>query len=104
MRSSKSCWYRIEKTFRGGCDVYATCIPAGKKVKSGMWKEQLEKWGEHTDGGHSYGYEMIPTRSKDRPRCRKTVITKEGDFIKVMKFAPVLHFDGRFLERKEKKK
>jgi hypothetical protein len=48
--------YKIRKEFQGGCGLYYANLPAGKKVIN--WHDQLERWGEFTDGGHCYGYRM----------------------------------------------
>ena len=62
--------YKITKSFQGGQGVYYAELPKNKKIKKDYWRNQLERWGETTDGGHSYGYQMSIKPCK-RPKVIK---------------------------------
>ena len=60
--------FKIQKFFRGGSTVYYAMMPYNKQMKHGYWKYQLQDWGEGTDGGFNYGYQIKVTQIKNSPR------------------------------------
>ena len=56
--------YKITKYFKGGSHTYF--IRANK-----ITEDILENIGEHTSGGHAYGYNMRSTKIKKLPRGAK---------------------------------
>ena len=62
--------YKVTKSFQGGQGVYYAELPKNKKIKTDSWRDQLESWGEITNGGHSYGYTINAKHCK-RPKVIK---------------------------------
>lgn len=88
---NKKRYYRIKKSFQGGLDIYYACMPVGKRIirKGGVssyWEAQLEEWGEHTNGGHCYGYRITA----------KSI----GNRLPVHKRWQILKFNKYYLEKK----
>lgn len=59
-------WHKITKSFKGGHDEYQIRIPDGVRLTKGEWETVLEWLGEHTSGGHAYGYSINTTRLRRR--------------------------------------
>jgi hypothetical protein len=62
--------YKIVKSFQGGYNVYFSKMSPLKKLKKDCWQYQLEEWGEHTNGGHAYGYNITAKRIRKIPELR----------------------------------
>ena len=60
-------YFKISKYGRGFKHDYFALVPAGKKVRPGAWTRQLDKWGESTQGGHNYGWQIYANPCK-RPK------------------------------------
>ena len=60
--------YKIQKFFRGGSSIYYASMPQRNQMKRGCWKYQLEEWGEGTNGGFNYGYQVKVNQVKSIPR------------------------------------
>jgi hypothetical protein len=73
-------FYRIKKCFQGGEGIYYARMPKGFRIKhhtkryGNYWKTQLEEWGEHTNGGHNYGYRIYVTWIKALPKKKKEIL------------------------------
>jgi hypothetical protein len=57
-------WVKVTKTFRGGSTSWQIRLPKGVKLSKREWDTILEWIGEHTHGGHNYGYELRTRRLK----------------------------------------
>jgi len=84
--------YKITKCFRGGSDVYYAMLFKNQKIKDGLLHDQLQTWGENTNGGHESGWSI------------------ECDVVKVIpnnnhrqEQAPRLYFDEYCLEENLRK-
>jgi len=60
--------FEITKSFRGGRTKYYAKMPNSKQMDRNKWRYQLEEWGEATDGGSNYGYNINAKRIKQIPR------------------------------------
>jgi len=59
--------FRVVKTFRGGRNIYYALLPKNKRMKRGMWEEQMQEWGEGTNGGHESGWHIQARRVRRMP-------------------------------------
>lgn len=70
----KTGWYLIRKYFKGGGDKFAFHIT--KKIQEMFdndWDELFEYIGEHTGGGHNYGYTINSNyKGKKKPKITET--------------------------------
>ena len=67
-------YYKIVKCFQGGRDEYFATMPSRQKLEKQNKREQLESWGEHTNGGHNYGYTITINRIKKLPKGKKNFL------------------------------
>ena len=61
--------FRIEKTYRGGNDKFVIAIDKQVFKDNFETEEELLEWiGEHTNGGHNYGYKVYSNRIYKIPK------------------------------------
>lgn len=58
MKKEKKIWIKLTKHYRNG--QHSDYALAGESIKDSKEKqnELMQDWGEHSDGGHSYGYRV----------------------------------------------
>jgi hypothetical protein len=63
----KDGWRLFRKSYRNATDYYALYVDEIVKNNFGENNDLCEYIGEHTDGGHNYGYEIKCYNLKDKP-------------------------------------
>ncbi len=92
-------WYLITKSFKGGGDKYLFKITKKIKERFEDWDELFEFIGEHTGGGHAYGYRLTSNyKRKKKPKVMETKykfnngkgrMVKKKKQVKTLRFATV---------------
>jgi hypothetical protein len=71
-KKNESCWWKLSKHFQGG--IYEVQVQMPKGFDAKRWQFALEWFGEHTIGGHAYGYRIY--KSRLRTKSKKLVNLK----------------------------
>ncbi len=66
-------WYKVTKTFQGGSWTKYVHLPDKVKVDAN-W---LDDFGDHTEGGHNYGYQIKAKQIKPTAEIVDSAIKKE---------------------------
>lgn len=70
-------WYKLTKSYKGGRGEFQIRVPAARLNKDD-WECIFEWIGEHTDGGHAYGYSINATRLRRQSKTLKVVRYPSG--------------------------
>jgi hypothetical protein len=65
--------WRVQKTYQGGKAVYY--FRSKKKLNDGQMECALQWVGEHTIGGHCYGYTVTARKSQRKTIPREQLLT-----------------------------
>lgn len=71
----KKCFYEITKHYRNAAEKYYIEI-----YKSKLTEFVLEQIGEHTEGGHHYGYKITSKKIRKLPKGAKLFSNVVGSY------------------------
>ncbi len=76
--SMKLIWWKLEKFFKGGSTIAQVQVPYG--FPKDKWQCALEYFGENTNGGHCYGYQIYKKRLKNKHKTLRVFKLPIEDF------------------------
>lgn len=66
-------WHKVTKHFKGGSREYQIRVPDGVRLSKAEWEDVLEWIGEHTTGGHNYGYRIHSRKLRQKSATLKVL-------------------------------